>query len=382
MERSGGSSSVPKRRLASQHESRGRGALRNDNKVIQSTAGTSSLPPHPLPRTPHPAARGGSTVHVSPEPWQNAGMQSYRHRRVGLSLLLGLAFAVSACGSTAHTAAPSSGASTAPSVSVASMAPASPLGSSAAPSAAGSPNQADQSVYAAIESQVEAIRQLSAKDTVKPVLLDSKGVSDWLTKANAEQTDHAAMANESRLLIHLGLLPAGSSLEQMELDLQAGQVIGFYDTVSKGLYVLSQSGGVGGLEKLTFSHEYTHALQDQNFGLDKLATNTPDQGDRDLARTALPEGDATLVMTLWSANNLSLGELLAIAGQSVSGPQADQLAKRRRSSARHSPTPTKTDSVSCKASTTRAAGPLSTSSTPTRPTRPRRSSTRSCTRPT
>jgi hypothetical protein len=254
-------------------------------------------------------------------------MQSYRHRRVGLSLLLGLAFAVSACGSTAHTAAPSSGASTAPSVSVASMAPASPLGSSAAPSAAGSPNQADQSVYAAIESQVEAIRQLSAKDTVKPVLLDSKGVSDWLTKANAEQTDHAAMANESRLLIHLGLLPAGSSLEQMELDLQAGQVIGFYDTVSKGLYVLSQSGGVGGLEKLTFSHEYTHALQDQNFGLDKLATNTPDQGDRDLARTALPEGDATLVMTLWSANNLSLGELLAIAGQSVSGPQADQLAR-------------------------------------------------------
>ncbi len=161
---------------------------------------------------------------------------------------------------------------------------------------------------------------------VTPVLLDSNGIRDWLTKADAAQTNHVAMADESRLFIHMGLLPAGSSLEQMELDLQAGQVVGFYDPVSKGLYVLSDSGGVGPTEKLTFSHEYTHALQDQNFGLDKLATDTPDQGDRDLARTALPEGDATLTMTLWAEKYLSLGELLAIAGESLSGPQADQLA--------------------------------------------------------
>jgi hypothetical protein len=113
----------------------------------------------------------------------------------------------------------------------------------------------------------------------------------------------------------------------MELDLQAGQVIGFYDPVSKGLYVLSENGGVGPTEKLTFSHEYTHALQDQNFGLDKLAVDTPDQGDRDLARVALPEGDATLEMTLWSQKNLSMTELLIIAGQSMSGPQAQQISQ-------------------------------------------------------
>ena len=198
---------------------------------------------------------------------------------------------------------------------------------SAARSAVGSPNQADQAVYAAIESQVQAIRQLQPKTTVTPVLLDSNGVRDWLSRANAEQTNHQAMADESRLFIDMGLLPAGSSLEQMELDLEAGQVIGFYDPVSKGLYVLSESGGVGPTEKLTFSHEYTHALQDQNFGLDKLAVDTPDQGDRDLARVALPEGDATLEMTLWMEKDLSMVDMLAIAGASLSGPQADQLAK-------------------------------------------------------
>jgi hypothetical protein len=246
-------------------------------------------------------------------------MQSNRRSPSRLALLLLLAVAVGACGSASISAAPTAGPSAAPSVA--------PSSSGSIPSALGSSGQADQAVYAAIESQVEAIRELHAQKTVTPVLLDSQGVRDWLTKANAEQTNHQALADESRVFIHLGLLPAGSSLEQMELDLDAGQVVGFYDPVSKGLYVLSESGGVGPTEKLTFSHEYTHALQDQNFGLDKLATDTADQGDRDLARTALPEGDATLSMTMWSEKYMSILDLLQVAGDSLSGPQADQLAK-------------------------------------------------------
>jgi hypothetical protein len=246
-------------------------------------------------------------------------MQSNRRSPSRLALLLLLAVAVGACGSASISAAPTAGPSAAPSVA--------PSSSGSIPSALGSSGQADQAVYAAIESQVEAIRELHAQKTVTPVLLDSQDVRDWLTKANAEQTNHQALADESRVFIHLGLLPAGSSLEQMELDLDAGQVVGFYDPVSKGLYVLSESGGVGPTEKLTFSHEYTHALQDQNFGLDKLATDTADQGDRDLARTALPEGDATLSMTMWSEKYMSILDLLQVAGDSLSGPQADQLAK-------------------------------------------------------
>jgi hypothetical protein len=243
-------------------------------------------------------------------------MKSHLPSRPRFGLLLGLAIVASACGSAVSSAAPA----TLPS------APASPSASASPTSAVGSPNASDQAIYATIESQVEVIRELHAQKMVTPVLLDSNGIRDWLTQADAAQTNHVTMADESRLFIHMGLLPAGSSLEQMELDLQAGQVVGFYDPVSKGLYVLSDSGGVGPTEKLTFSHEYTHALQDQNFGLEKLATDTPDQGDRDLARTALPEGDATLTMTLWAEKYLSLGELLAIAGESLSGPQADQLA--------------------------------------------------------
>jgi len=230
-----------------------------------------------------------------------------------VAVAITVAVAVAACGTSTQTLRSSP---TAPASAAASVA------ESAGPSV-----EPDQAVYATIESQVEAVRELQRTSTVTPVLLDSAGVRDWLTKANAAQTNHLALANESRLFVHLGLLPAGSDLEQMELDLQAGQVVGFYDPESKGLYVLSDSGGVGPVQKITFSHEYTHALQDQVFGLDKLAIDTPDQGDRDLARTALVEGDATLAMTLWSTANMSLLDLLAVVGDSNSAAQTDQLAK-------------------------------------------------------
>jgi hypothetical protein len=242
-------------------------------------------------------------------------------RRSRLAALLGLALVVSACGSAAS---PSAG-------SVASLRNGLGLASAsvpgASPSALSSGDLADQTLFAQIESQVEGLRSLNHKSAVTPVLLDSNQLRNWLTNANATQTDHVTLANESRLFIHLGLLPSGSSLEQMELDLQAGQVIGFYDTASKGLYVLSASGGVGPLEEETFSHEYTHALQDQNFGLDKLATDTPDQGDRDLARLSLPEGDATMVMNKWAEQHLSLADQIGIATDPNSAAAAQQLAK-------------------------------------------------------
>jgi hypothetical protein len=246
----------------------------------------------------HRARRASAAQRTSRVPW------------VALLLVLSLVVAASACGSpTPSSPAPSSPAST-------------PTASATAGNA--SPNASDDAVYAEIEQQVEKLRGLTATTTVIPTLLDEQGVRTWMTKTDEEQTDHVATAKEGRLLIHLGLLPEGSSLEQLELDLQAGQVDGFYDWVGKQLYILSQSGGVGALQKYTFSHEFTHALQDQNFGLAKLATNAPDQSDRDLARLSLAEGDATLLTTEWAGSNLSVVDMLSLLGTAAAG--SDQLA--------------------------------------------------------
>jgi hypothetical protein len=242
--------------------------------------------------------------------WQNQPVRSHVSSRPGLALLLGLAVVAAACGSPVPSPAPPS-ATTAPS----------------APPSASSSLGADRSAFAEIEAQVEAIRGLHATTAVPVVLLDSNGMRDWLTSANARQTDHRALAEQSRLLIDLGLLPAGSSLEKLELDLIVAQAVGFYDTESKGMYVLSTSGRVGPLVRATFSHEYTHALQDQRFGLDELASDTRDQGDRDLARTALLEGDATQVMYEWMEKNLSLADELEIATDPGNAAAAEALAR-------------------------------------------------------
>jgi hypothetical protein len=233
------------------------------------------------------------------------------------SLTAGLALAVvvAACGSGTGVLSPTASAGPPGPSETGSSQP----GGSAGPTT--SPDLSELEIYSKIEAQIESIRQLQHDRTVTPVLLDSKGVAAELARLNASQTDHKALADEGELFIHLGMLQKGSSLEQLELSLEDSQVVGFYDSVSKGLYVLSESGGVGAMEKLTFSHEYTHALQDQNFGLEKLATDTPDQGDRDLAHIALPEGDATLAMTQWATKNMSLADLIGITSGSAQQQQ-------------------------------------------------------------
>ena len=75
------------------------------------------------------------------------------------------------------------------------------------------------------------------------------------------------------LLSTLGLLPEGSSLRQATLDFQAGQVAGYYSPDKDELFVVSRTGQtVGPVERVTYAHEFTHQLQDQNFDLDSLDT--------------------------------------------------------------------------------------------------------------
>jgi hypothetical protein len=245
------------------------------------------------------------------------------HSRFG-GVLLASAIVVAACGSSPATATPTLGptASALPSAGITASAT---LGATPGATPSATPNaSADLATYTQIETQVEALRELAPKSSVTPILLDEQGVRDWMTKAMESGVDHTALAAESRLFSHLGLLPAGASLEQLELDLDAGQALGFYDADTKQLYLLSTSGTVGAEEQWVFSHEFTHALQDQNFGLDQLAIDAPNQGDRDLARTALPEGDATLSMMQWAERNMSILGLLSSAFSAL-GPQTDQF---------------------------------------------------------
>jgi hypothetical protein len=164
-------------------------------------------------------------------------------------------------------------------------------------------------VYGAIAAQVEQIRGLHATADITPVVIDQATLRKNLEADFDEANPAEAVEAGERILKALGLLDREQSLREQILDLQGGQVIGYYSPERDELFVVSSAGGVGPTQRTTYAHEFTHQLQDQNFGLDKLGFDTLDQGDRSLARLALVEGDAVTAQTRWMQGNLTADEL-------------------------------------------------------------------------
>jgi len=232
-----------------------------------------------------------------------------RTHRLG-ALLAALVVLLNACGSTGPTT--SATASSAPSVP-ASVAPSSSVGPT--------PVVDPATVYASIEDQVIAIRGLQPKAKVEPKILDDAGIKKLITDSFSKDNPPELVAANERIFKAFGLLPPDASLTDLYINLLGSQVAGLYNPDQKTLYVVSRSGQLGGAEKTTFAHEFTHALQDQNFDLGTLHLDEIGQGDRSFARLALVEGDATLSMSYWQIQHLSqeeLGQILAAAGSDPS----------------------------------------------------------------
>jgi hypothetical protein len=106
-----------------------------------------------------------------------------------------------------------------------------------------------------------------------------------------------------------GLIPESMDLGTYVPELLTSQIAGFYDPHRKALALVDRPGGLLGTEagaqlgaEMTrkmedglLVHELTHAIQDQHFDLDRLSDPDP-LSDGGVARLALVEGDATLVM--------------------------------------------------------------------------------------
>jgi hypothetical protein len=200
--------------------------------------------------------------------------------------------------------------------------------SSAAPATAPStsPTATPQpaEVYAAIKQQVIDIRGLQPKRDIDPRVIDEAELRTRLEKAFDRENPPAIVQANERLLKGLRLIPAHASLTKMFIDLQSSQVAGFYDSDAKELFVVSRTGALGPTERVTFAHEFTHALQDQAYDLNHFDLQEVGEGDRGLARLSLIEGDATAVMTVWAQENLNLVELLKI-GQDASDPKSLEI---------------------------------------------------------
>lgn len=190
--------------------------------------------------------------------------------------------------------------------------------SSAAPtSSAGatpSGDPADDDVLAQIaeiEAQVIAIRGLEAADIDAPDLITRAELSDELVRLFDEQYPPEDREVDNRTLRAFGLLGPDEDVAELQLRLLGDQVLGFYDTVAERMVVVTDA-GLDPAAKLTYAHEYTHALQDAAFAPEHFTAEGLDDDDRQLAMTTLTEGDATVTMLAWAFEHLTQEELLEI----------------------------------------------------------------------
>lgn len=153
-----------------------------------------------------------------------------------------------------------------------------------------------------IQQQVISYRGLQLKGPFGRELLTSaqlkdKVINDFFADYTAEDAQ-----NDQTVLEAFGLLPANFDLHDFYIKLYSEQVAGYYDDKTKTMYVISDE-AFGGPERMTYSHEFTHTLQDQNYDIENgLKVNTDNcklDTEYCAAVTALMEGDATLSEAYW-----------------------------------------------------------------------------------
>jgi hypothetical protein len=110
-------------------------------------------------------------------------------------------------------------------------------------------------------------------------------------------------ASDEAILKFLKLIPEGVALK-VEVDkLLDQEVIGFYDPPTKRLFVAGETDGrLSANTRVTLAHELDHALTDQHFGFDDVSRllDAADREEELTAYTALVEGDAVLLQSLWA----------------------------------------------------------------------------------
>ena len=163
-----------------------------------------------------------------------------------------------------------------------------------------------------IEEEVAGLRELPASGQVSravltPDQLRERVVNDFLQDYTPEDAELDVIA-----LAAFGLVEPGLDLVSLYEELLTEQIAGFYDDETKEMYVI-QGESFTGVERMTYAHEYVHALQDMNFGIREGLGYDDDLCEADSERCAaiqaLLEGDASLAEQLWLYDHASEQDL-------------------------------------------------------------------------
>ena len=156
-----------------------------------------------------------------------------------------------------------------------------------------------------IETEVITLRDLQPSGPVSRRLLSPEDLRQKIESDFFEDYPVEEAEQDTIILSALGLLDPGFEMFTFYQDLLSEQIAGQYDQNTKEMDIIQDS-GFGGIERLTYAHEYTHALQDQNYdienGLNYSSESCKEDSERCAAIQALLEGDASMLELEWFNN--------------------------------------------------------------------------------
>ncbi len=153
-----------------------------------------------------------------------------------------------------------------------------------------------------IQAQVSQLRGLEQKESVPRFLLTADELRERVETDFFKDYLPEEAADDVQILAAFGLLPPDFDLYGFYRDLYSEQVAGYYDPETKEMYVV-KGAGFHGTERMTYAHEFNHALQDQTYDLrEGLRFNDEDceeNAEYCAAVSALLEGDAVITEETW-----------------------------------------------------------------------------------
>ncbi len=142
--------------------------------------------------------------------------------------------------------------------------------------------------------QMSELTGLPIKSTLNKQIISRAEVAKYLSETlHAEMTPQEIHIQEATLQA-FGLVPPDFNLEEFLIRFYTEQAAGFYDPHRKTMYIADWV--EPDMQRLVLAHELTHALQDQNFDLERFLKAARPDDDASDARQAMVEGFATAAM--------------------------------------------------------------------------------------
>jgi hypothetical protein len=160
--------------------------------------------------------------------------------------------------------------------------------------------------------EVERIRSLEFKHPVSVKVIDDEVAREHVIRRFDLLQPDGFLEGTAKAYSLLGLLPPGTDILDALLEALREEAGGFYDPDSKLYYLLEDMPAT--LAPVIMAHELTHALEDQHYDLDARLRAVIHDDDRVFACSAVHEGSASILMTVFVSRKMLSGEMGADQG--------------------------------------------------------------------